>query len=182
MATTEKDVQHQIQILATNLEILNQKIGSTTTTAKLATDPALLTSLSALSGKIEQLKEVLKPEKAAQIFEKQRVFIEQESLKLSQAVAQLEQFEQQTLTQTSARIQALNQHIDALVKNIEITNANMEERIKIATQDMYRVLSDQINKSTSKVNLYMILFTTGVAINSVIVMIALLIIIFKALS
>jgi SMC interacting uncharacterized protein involved in chromosome segregation len=175
MPANDKDIQRQVQILATNLEVLNQKISGGGAKPQMMQDDATKQTLAQLSSKLDQVQNLLRADQSSQQMEKQRQALEVEIGRLSNATKSMDTFTKQELVAASQRLTGLNTNIDAIVKNINEVNQMIPQIISKQTTSMYNVLSDQLKKDTSKMTLFITLFMIATIINSIIVMVALII-------
>lgn len=156
----DKEMQQQIRILATNLEILNQKLNQNPDAALNPTEAALKEKVDELGHNLEYVKNVLKTN------QNNPEGLREQKEMLQAEIARLNQVTQNMGGLDKAWLKNLNQHVNAFNTAAQTLSQNMND----ASQNMHHVLESQkaeitkriylrLFRSLKKDNLIMMVFT-----------------------
>lgn len=159
---SDKEMQTQIKILATNLEIINQKLNQNPDAAITPGEKAIRDSVDDMTKEMEYVKNVLKSTQVnmTDTFKTEKEAIAVQVEKLSKATTTLGKYEKDFLTKLMNEIEKFNINSEKLNKNIDSYQKNLSVVLDSQKAAITKEIYQKLFKSLKKDNLIMMGFSS----------------------
>ncbi|MBD3304352.1 hypothetical protein GF343_04345 [Candidatus Woesearchaeota archaeon] len=156
----DKEIQQQIRILATNLEILNQKLNQNPDAALNPAEAALKEKVDELGQNLEYVKNVLKTnQNNPEGLREQKEMLQSEIARLNQATQNMGCLDKDWLNSLNQHIHAFNSAASSLSQNMDATAKNMHHVLESQRAEITKRIYLRLFRALKKDNLIMMVFT-----------------------
>jgi hypothetical protein len=159
---TDKDIHNQIQILATNLEILNQKLHQNPDAAISPGEVAIRDSLDEVQKEMVYVKNVLKSTQmdVQNTFKTEKETIAAQVQKMNKATQALGKFDKDYLNALMSQLQSFNNNAEMLNKSLDHYSSQMYRVMDTQRAAITKTIYQKLFRGLKKDNLVMMGFTT----------------------
>jgi len=156
----DKEIQQQIRILATNLEILNQKLNQNPDAALNPAEAALKEKVDELGQNLEYVKNVLKTnQNNPEGLREQKEMLQAEIARLNQVTQNMGGLDKNWLNNLNHHITSFNDAAQALSQDMNNTAQNMHHVLESQRAEITKRIYLRLFRSLKKDNLIMMVFT-----------------------
>lgn len=156
----DKEIQQQIRILATNLEILNQKLNQNPDAALNPAEAALKEKVDELGQNLEYVKNVLKTnQNNPEGLREQKDMLQAEIARLNQVTQNMGGLDKNWLKNLNQHINSFNDAAQTLSQNMNNTAQNMHHILESQRAEITKRIYHRLFRSLKKDNLIMMVFT-----------------------
>jgi hypothetical protein len=158
----DKEIQNQIKVLATNLEILNQRLNRNPESAISPGEKAIKDSVEDMTKELTFIKNVLKTTQldVMNTFKGEKDAIASHISKMDNAVKNLGKFDKAYIAEMMSHIEHFNRTAEKLNINLEKYQKNMTEVLDSQRATITKEIYHRLFKSLKKDNLVMMAFTS----------------------
>jgi exonuclease VII small subunit len=175
---SDKEIQNQIKVLATNLEILNQKLNQNPDAAISPGEKAIKESMDDVTKELTYVKNVLKSTQldVTNTFKHEKDAIAANVKQMNSVVKSLGQFDKDFLNDLITQFEHFNKTADKLNTNMKKYQEKVEEVTDAQKAAITKEIYGKLFKSLKKDNLVMMAFTS--VLSSTIALIVLMALLF----
>jgi chromosome segregation ATPase len=156
----DKEMQQQIRILATNLEILNQKLNQNPDAALNPTEAALKEKVDELGQNLEYVKNVLKTnQNNPEGLREQKDMLQAEISRLNQVTQNMNGLDKNWLKSLNQHVNSFNTAAQTLSQDMNNTAQNMHHILESQKAEITKRIYLRLFRSLKKDNLIMMVFT-----------------------
>ena len=156
----DKEMQQQIRILATNLEILNQKLNQNPDAALNPAEAALKEKVDELGQNLEYVKNVLKTnQNNPEGLREQKDMLQAEIARLNQVTQNMNGLDKNWLNNLNQHINSFNDAAQTLSQDMNNTAQNMHHILESQRVEITKRIYLRLFRSLKKDNLIMMVFT-----------------------
>ena len=155
MARNDKEIQQQIQVLATNLEILNQKLNQDPDALVSPGEQAIKDSMEEMQSKMEYLQNLLKTTQLESSMKKEKEDLKKEVVKFNRIVSNLNKFDKDWMADLLANINKVNLSSNKLAAGIEKFSAETEQLVNNQRAEITKSIYHRLYKSLKRDNMIM---------------------------
>jgi 2-succinyl-5-enolpyruvyl-6-hydroxy-3-cyclohexene-1-carboxylate synthase len=158
----EKEIQNQIKVLATNLEILNQKLNRDPDSIISPGEKAIKDSVNDMTKELTYIKNVLKSTQldVMNTFKNEKEAISVNVAKMDSVIKNLGKFDKAYLNEMMTHIEHFNRTAEKLNVNLEKYQKNMTHILDTQSAQITKKIYFKLFKSLKKDNLVMMGFTS----------------------